>query len=146
MNAELDRQFVDTNILVYAHDNTAGSKQQRARDLIEGLWKSHLGCLSMQVMQEFYVVTTQRISRPLDQATVTRILRNLSRWHLHAPIAEDVLGAIGLQQRYGVSFWDAMILWSALQLDCGIVWSEDLNESQDYGDLRVLNPFTAGAV
>ncbi len=133
MNAELDRQFVDTNILVYAHDNTAGSKQQRALDLIEELWKSHLGCLSIQVMQEFYVVTTEKISGPLDQATATRILRNLSRWHLHAPIIEDVLGAISLQQRYGVSFWDAMILWSALQLNCGIVWSEDLNESQDYG-------------
>ncbi|OGO16860.1 MAG: twitching motility protein PilT, partial [Chloroflexi bacterium RBG_16_48_8] len=104
MSAEVGRQFVDTNILVYAHDNSAGPKRQRALDLMEELWESHLGCLSVQVMHEFYVVTTQKITRPLEQETATRILRNLARWHLHAPIADDVLGAIGLQQRHGSSF------------------------------------------
>ena len=143
MSAEVGRQFVDTNILVYAHDNSAGPKHQPALDLMDELWESHLGCLSVQVMQEFYVVTTQKITKPLEQETAARILRDLTQWHLHAPIAEDVLGAIGLQQRYRVSFWDAMILWSAQQLGCSILWSEDLSEGREYGDLRVLNPFTA---
>jgi len=144
MSANAGLQFVDTNILVYAHDLSAGLKHERALELIEGLWENHIGCLSIQVMQEFYVVTTQKIVRPLDLETAMRILRDLTQWHLHAPIAEDVLGAIGLQQRYGISFWDSMILWSAQQLGCSILWSEDLSEGQEYGDLRVVNPFTTG--
>jgi len=142
MSANAGLQFVDTNILVYAHDQSAGSKHERARELIEELWESHLGCLSIQVLQELYVVATQKIAKPLDHEIAARILRNLTRWHIHAPIAEDVLGAIGLQQRYRVSFWDAMVLWSAQQLGCNILWSEDLSAGQEYGDLRVLNPFT----
>jgi predicted nucleic acid-binding protein len=144
MSANAELQFMDTNILVYAHDLSAGLKHERALELIEGLWENHLGCLSVQVMQEFYVVTTQKIASPLDQETATRILRDLIQWHVHAPIAEDVLGAIGVQERYQVSFWDAMILWSAQQLGCSTLWSEDLSEGRVYGDLRVLNPFTAG--
>jgi predicted nucleic acid-binding protein len=144
MSANLGLQFVDTNILVYAHDRSARSKHERSLGLIEELWENHLGCLSIQVMQEFYVVTTQKINKPLDRETATRILRNLTQWHIHAPIADDVLGAIGLQQQYELSFWDAMVLWSAQQLGCSTLWSEDLSEGQEYGDLRVLNPFTVG--
>jgi predicted nucleic acid-binding protein len=142
MSANEGLQFVDTNILVYAHDRLAGLKHEIAFELIEGLWENHLGCLSLQVMQEFYVVVTQKIVKPLEPETATRILRDLTQWHIHAPIAEDVLGAIGLQQRYDVSFWDAMILWSAQQLGCSILWSEDLSQGQVHGDLRVLSPFT----
>jgi predicted nucleic acid-binding protein len=142
MNANAGLQFVDTNILVYAHDRSAGTKQVRALGLVEEIWENHSGCLSIQVMQEFYVVTTQKIVKPLEQETVLRILRDLMHWRLHAPIAEDVLGAIDLQKQYSLSFWDAMILWSAQQLGCSILWSEDLSGGQRYGDLRVLNPFT----
>jgi len=144
MSANEGLQFVDTNILVYAHDRSAGSKHEQALELIEWLWENHLGCLSVQVLQEFYVVTTQKISKPLEQETAMRILRDLTQWQIHAPIADDVLGAIGLKQRYDVSFWDAMILWSAQQLGCSVLWSEDLSEGQAYGNLRVLNPFTSG--
>jgi len=145
MSASAGLQFVDTNILVYAHDRSAGTKQERALGLVEEIWENHLGCLSIQVMQEFYVVTTQKITKPLQQDTALRILRDLTQWRLHTPIAEDVLGAISLQQQYNVSFWDAMILWSAQQLGCSILWSEDLSEGHEYGDLRVLNPFTTAA-
>jgi predicted nucleic acid-binding protein len=142
MSANTGLQFVDTNILVYAHDRSAGTKHVRALGLVEEIWGNHSGCLSIQVMQEFYVVTTQKILKPLEQETVLRILRDLMQWRLHAPIAEDVLGAIDLQKQYSLSFWDAMILWSAQQLGCSILWSEDLSGGQRYGDLRVLNPFT----
>ena len=144
MGANEELQFVDTDILVYAHDRSAMSKHQRAEELVEELWGNHLGCLSLQVMQEFYVVTTQKIAKPLEQETATRILRDLTQWNLHAPIAEDVLGAVGVQQRHGLSFRNAMILWSAQQLGCRILWSENMNEGLEYGNLRVLNPFRAG--
>jgi predicted nucleic acid-binding protein len=144
MNVETGRQFVDTNILVFAHDRSAGAKHQRALELIEDLWESHLGCVSVQVMQEFNVVATQKAVRQLELGIVSRILQDLTRWHVHAPIVEDVLGSIGLQQRFGLSFWDAMVLWSAKQLGCSIIWSEGLGESEEYDDLRVLNPFISG--
>ncbi len=133
--------FVDTNILVYAFDQSAGDKRDRARSLLDQLWSDMRGHLSVQVLQEFYVVVTQKVRGPLESEAAAEIVRDLSYWNIHAPVAEDVLGAIDLQQRYETSFWDAMILWSARQLGCGEVWSEDLSEDQDYEGVRVVNPF-----
>lgn len=141
MSTGQNLQFVDTNILVYAHDASAGSKHDRAVELLEELWESRNGCLSVQVLQEFYVSITRKVAHPLDSSAAAQILADLSVWRVHVPEAADVLAAIELQRRYGVSFWDAMILQSASRLGCGIVWSEDLNPGQDYDCVRVVNPF-----
>jgi len=109
--------------------------------LIEDLWNSREGCLSVQVLQEFYVTVTQKVSNPLSGASAAQIIRDLAFWKLHKPGSEDVMGAIELQQRVMISFWDAMILWSAQQLGCAKVWSEDLNPGQDYEGLKLVNPF-----
>jgi predicted nucleic acid-binding protein len=113
MTDELGLQFIDTNVLVYAHDRTAGEKHEIAKSLIQNLWDTESGCLSIQVLQEFYVISTQKVAQPLDPKSATRIIRDLSHWKVHSPNVEDILGAINLQNRYQVSFWDAMILWSA---------------------------------
>lgn len=136
-------QFVDTNVLVYAHDATAGEKHERSKLLISELWVSRLGHLSVQVLQELYVTLTKKVPSPLDPESATKILQNLSHWRVHVPNPEDVLGAIHLQQRHQLSFWDAMILWSANQLDCEVVWSEDFNHGQVYDRVMVKNPFIA---
>jgi len=141
MSAVESPVFVDTNVLVYAFDQSAGEKRDRARSLLDQLWSDMRGCLSVQVLQEFYVAVTRKVQRPLEQETAAEIVRDLSYWRIHAPVAEDVLGAIDLQQRLMTSFWDGMILWSALQLGCDTVWSEDLSEGQDYDGVRVVNPF-----
>lgn len=141
MSADDAPVFVDTNVLVYAYDQTAGEKRARARSLIDKLWGDVRGCISVQVLQEFYVTVTKKIPSPLQQDVAADIVRDLSYWRLHAPVAEDVLGAIGLQQRQGTSFWDAMILWSAQQLGCDTIWSEDLSQSQGYNGVKVVNPF-----
>jgi predicted nucleic acid-binding protein len=133
--------FVDTNVLVYAFDRSAGEKRDRARSLLDRLWADMSGCISVQVLQEFYVTATLKVQNPLKPEMAAEIIRDLSYWQIHAPVAEDVLGAIELQQRHGTSFWDAMILWSAQQLGCGAIWSEDLSEGQSYDGVRVLNPF-----
>ena len=138
-----NRQFVDTNILLYAHDVTAGEKHSRARSLVEELWETREGCLSVQVLQEFFVTMTGKIPKPLDAPAAARIVGDLARWHLHAPAASDVLAAIDIHQRTGASFWDAMILRSATELGCGTVHSEDLNPGQAYDGVQVLNPFLA---
>jgi predicted nucleic acid-binding protein len=134
-------QFVDTNILIYAHDNSAGQKHSRAKQLMRDLWQSGEGCLSVQVLQEFYVNVTQKVAKPLPTEAAAQIIADLSVWEVHCPRMEDVLDAIRLQKRYRISFWDAMILASALQLGCQVVWSEDLNPGQVYDQMEVQSPF-----
>jgi len=133
--------FVDTNILVYAHDISAGAKHERARDLVASLWQDETGCLSLQVMQEFYVSITQKVAHPIDPSNAQKIIRDLSYWRVHEPKVDDVLAAIELQQRYRLSFWDAMILQNAVQLECNLIWSEDLNPGQVYAGVALVNPF-----
>jgi predicted nucleic acid-binding protein len=134
-------QFVDTNVLIYAHDGSAGVKHVRARDLLRDLWQSGAGCLSVQVLQEFYVNVTQKVAKPLTPDVAAHIIADLSVWQVHCPGVDDVLDAIRLQARYQISFWDAMMVASAIHLGCGRLWSEDLNPGQVYGAVTVANPF-----
>ena len=134
-------QFVDTNVLIYAHDLSAGRRHTVARDLVRGLWQSGESCLSIQVLQEFYISVTSKVARPLTRDAAARVVADLSAWPIHRPGVEDVLVAIQLQRRHQVSFWDAMIIASATQMGCHTVWSEDLNPGQVYGSVRVRSPF-----
>ena len=135
-----DNIFIDTNILVYAHDTTAGEKYTRARDLFLELWENRNGCLSIQVLQEFYLTVTQKVSSPMDYSKAVGIIRSLSYWHVHEPRTGDIVRAVELQHRYQVAFWDAMIIQSAAQLGCRMIWSEDLDPGQDYAGVKALNP------
>jgi predicted nucleic acid-binding protein len=135
------RQFVDTNVLVYAYDASAGEKHRQAQALLVALWESRDGCLSTQVLAEFYVTVTRKIARPLSSEDAAQIVADLTTWRVHAPSPEDVLQAITLHQRAGVAFWDALILHSAARLGCEVVWTEDLNAGQNYAGVRAANPF-----
>ncbi len=141
MSEPRNLQFVDTNVLIYAHDRSAGRKHTRAQELIQGLWRSEEGCLSIQVLQEFFVNVTRKVASPLASEVAAQIIVDLSTWRVHRPGVEDVLDAIRLQDRYQVSFWDAMIISSAIQLGCQTIWSEDLNPGQLYDRVTVLSPF-----
>jgi predicted nucleic acid-binding protein len=141
MNDEPARQFVDSNILVYAYDLAQGEKHTQAKALLLSLWESGLGCASIQVLQEFYVNVTRKSKFPLSTEQAAQVIQDFSDWSIHRPGIKDVVSAIGLHQRYEISFWDAMILQSARHSGCGILWSEDLSDSQDYGGVKVLNPF-----
>ncbi len=143
--AESSLRFVDTNILVYAHDSSAGSKCTRAQELLRTLWEGGEGCLSVQVLQEFYVTVTQKVARPMTTEAAAQVIADLANWQVHRPGAPDVLDAIRLQERFRVSFWDAMIINSAIRLGCCLIWSEDLNPGQDYDQVKVVNPFLRDA-
>ena len=136
-----DRQFVDTNVLVYAHDVSAGAKRERAHDLLASLWASGEGCLSVQVLQEFYVTVTRKVARPWGPEAAAQAVADLGRWKTHAPQPQDVLEAIQLHGRTRISFWDAMILHSAAALDCRVLWSEDLKPGRSAAGVVVENPF-----
>ncbi|CAN5881013.1 hypothetical protein BH18ACT11_BH18ACT11_27780 [soil metagenome] len=138
------RRFVDSNLFVYAHDKSAGRKREVARDLIAGLWESRSGCASVQVLQELFVNLTRKVPRPLSAREAASLVRDISAWTIHSPGPGDVLSAIELHERVGVSFWDAMILTSARALGCGVLYSEDLNPGQSYDEVRVVNPIEEG--
>jgi predicted nucleic acid-binding protein len=140
-NGSRGRQFVDTNVLVYAHDKTAGDKQLRARELIEHLWDTGQGYLSLQVLQEFYVTVTRKWVYQLPTTAAIQLLKDFSRWNVHRPTSRDLVAAAMLQQQYQISFWDALILTSAQRCKCTIVWSEDLNTGQSYQNVTVRSPF-----
>ena len=142
MSAELTRQFLDTNVLVYAHDRSAGEKYRRALNLVEELATRQNGALSIQVLQEFFVTVTTRLPKPLPLHEAAAIVSDLGALPIHAPGVSDVLAAIDLHDRLQVSFWDAMILRSASVLRCAVVWSEDLAHGRGYDDVEVRNPFT----
>jgi predicted nucleic acid-binding protein len=141
MNDEPIRQFVDSNILVYAYDVAQGEKHNQAKALLLSLWESGLGCASIQVLQEFYVNVTRKSQFPLAAEHAAQVIRDFSDWSVHRPGIKDVVSAIELQLRYQISFWDAMILQSARQSGCSILWSEDLSDSQVYDGVKVVNPF-----
>jgi predicted nucleic acid-binding protein len=93
------------------------------------------------VLQEFYVNVTRKVTNPLPTEAAAQIIADLSVWKVHSPRTEDVLDAIRLQKRYQISFWDAMILVSALKLGCNVLWPEDLNPGQVYDQVEVQSPF-----
>jgi predicted nucleic acid-binding protein len=141
MNDETKFQFIDSNILVYAYDNTQGEKNQKASALLEKLWVTGVGCLSVQVLQEFYYNVTRKSAKPLSPPEATQVIEDFSDWIIHRPGIRDVLTAIELLQRHKISFWDAMILRSAQQCNCSRLWTEDLSDGQKYEDVTVINPF-----
>ena len=140
-NGDRELQFVDTNIMVYAHDRSAGDKHLRARDLVSQLWAANQGCLSIQVLQEFYVTATRKGPMPLPVDTAIRVLQDLSSWHVHCPTVEDLIEAAKLQHQYQLSYWDALIIHSAKQMNCKVIWSEDFNTGQLYQGIPVRSPF-----
>lgn len=140
VNPEM-KYFVDTNILVYAYDLSAGEKHVLAAQLMEQWWENNNGYLSIQVLQEFFVTVTRKLTIPLDHHVARQIVVDLSHWQNHAPETSDLLQAIDIQQTHRLAFWDAMLLQSATRLGCKQLISEDLNHGQKYGEVQVINPF-----
>ena len=141
MNDDVIFEFVDTNIFVYAYDTTAGPKNERAKLLLQQLWTARRGAISIQVIQEFYVNVTRKIAIPLSGDIARQIINDLQQWKVHSPVVTDLLGAIDIQKRYQISFWDALIIRSATQSGCDRIWSEDLNAGQVYDGVQIMNPF-----
>jgi predicted nucleic acid-binding protein len=135
-----DKQFVDTNILVYAHDRSAGAKYERARALVESLWHSGGGVLSTQVLQELSVNLLQKIRKPLPVSEVRQLIVDYSTWQVVMNTAESVIHALDLAARFRTSFWDAMILHAAEASGATVLYTEDLARGQKYGSVRIVNP------
>lgn len=134
-------EFVDTNVLLYAYDASAGERHEIARSLVERLWRDRTGALSVQVPQELYVNATHKVAATIEPAVAIDRLTSLTRWRVHAPLPDDVIAAASLSSRYQLSFWDAMIVRSAAELRCGTLWTEDLNQGRVIEGVRLADPF-----
>ncbi len=138
----MTHEFLDTNVLLYAYDVTAGDRHGRAKALVSRLGRTRRAAVSVQVLQEFYVNVVRKIEVPLSPEVARERLLVFSRWRVHAPGPEDVIAATELAQRTQISFWDAMIVRSAAECGCRVLWSEDLNAGQHIEGVEVVNPFT----
>jgi predicted nucleic acid-binding protein len=140
MNSMSGKCFVDTNILVYAHDRSAGRKHLLARAVVDQLWDSGAGVLSTQVLQEVCYNLRRKVANPLPMEEMRLLLRDYSTWEIVTNTAASILGALDIESRYETSFWDALILHAAEASGATILYSEDLAKGQMYGAIRVVNP------
>jgi predicted nucleic acid-binding protein len=140
-----DKYFVDTNILIYAHDRSTGLKHERARQLVERLWISGQGVLSTQVLQELCINLRRKIARPLPVEEVRGLIQDYLSWEIVVNTPASVLQALEIEVRYKTSFWDALVLQAAESSGAAILYSEDLAAGQKYGPVRVINPLTGAA-
>jgi predicted nucleic acid-binding protein len=134
------KYFVDTNILIYAHDRSAGVKHDRARELIERLWTSGEGALSTQVLQELCINLRRKVARPLPIEEVRRLIQDYLSWEIIVNTPESVLQALDIEVRYQISFWDALVVQAAETSGAAVLYSEDLAAGQHYGAIQVVNP------
>jgi len=132
--------FVDSNILIYAHDRDAGPRRERARQLCEKLWEERSGCVSVQVLQEFYVTVTRKLRTPVGKAQAREIVRAYASWVISPTTPETVLRATELSEAAEIGFWDALIVAAAEQCSAATLYSEDLNDGQVIAGVRVVNP------
>lgn len=135
-------EFCDTNVIVYAYERNAGDKREQAGRLLERLWASGDGVISIQVLQELFVSLRKAPrSTPVEQAR--SVIAGLATWRVMTPTPDEVLQAIDASDQWRVSFWDAMILTMANKASASVVWSEDLKSGQRYGGVVVQNPFSS---
>ena len=138
-----EKTFVDSNIIVYAYDTHDPGKMHTARNILsQGILNENL-VLSVQVLGEFFVVSTKRIQNPLSSDEALEIIEILGTNPIVDIDYSLVIHAVAIQKRYALSYWDSLILAAAERSECTILLTEDLNHSQIYNDIVAINPFLA---
>ena len=134
--------FVDTNVFVYGRDSSEPEKQPRASLWIASLWKSRAGVLSIQVLNEYYYTVTQKLNPGMTREEARSDVASLMSWNPLPIEGRVVQRGWLLQDRFGLSWWDALIVAAAQLSGSKYLLSEDLQDEQNYDGLIVLNPFT----
>lgn len=133
--------FVDTNVLVYARDLSVPAKQQRAHEWMSALWASRQGRTSVQVLNEYYVTVTRKLTPGLAARDARADVGDLRAW-APVPISAGLVeAAFGVEDRFGLSYWDCLIVAAALAADCGYLLTEDLQDGQRLDTVTVIDPF-----
>lgn len=134
--------FVDTNVLVYDRDQRDPEKHKRARAWMTALWKRPgLGVVSSQILTELYWTVTRKLRPGMDEKAARRYVRTLMAWEFVVVDQSAIAGAWTIQDRFGLSFWDSVVVASARIGRCRILLTEDLQDGQHLDGLLVVNPF-----
>jgi len=137
-----DKTFVDTNVLIYAHDVDADAKHAAAKKVLSELWRERTGMVSLQVLQEFYVNVRRKIPRPLSKESARLVVNTYVAWCVDITLAEMAM-AFRIEDEHRIGFWDALIVASALKGGAQRILSEDLNPGQRIAGVRIENPFAS---
>jgi len=137
-----DKAFVDTNVLVYAHDMDDRVKHELARSTLRELWNDGTGVVSPQVLQEFYVNVTRKIAKPLAKDAARLIVSAYAVWCVDVG-SSDIAAAFRIEDEAKIGFWDALIVASAAKAGAKRLLSEDLNAGQTIAGVVIENPFTS---
>lgn len=137
------RYFVDTNILMYAHDIAAGEKHEKARALVAELWEPRSGVVSTQVLQELAVNLRKKAKKPLDAKATRDVVSDCLAWQVVVNGGDAILEALDIEARHHLSFWDALVGQAAQASGAEVLYPEHLSDGQHYGGVRVRNPFEA---
>lgn len=135
--------FVDTNVFVYRFDTTEPDRQRSAERWLEHLWVEGTGRLSIQVLQELYTTLTRKLDHPLERGEARSVVRSLLSWNPVPVDRRTIEGAWLLEDRYSLSWWDALIVSAAQVAGCRRLLTEDLSHGQDLDGVRVTDPFRA---
>jgi predicted nucleic acid-binding protein len=141
MNYTKGKFFVDTHLLVYAYDSSAGKKWRTSLEVLSLLWIHHTGVLSTQVIQELFVSLTQKVKNPILPETAKEIISDFLHWPLVVNDGENILRAVDLQIKYHFSFWDSLMLQAAITSKSEFLLSEDFQDGQVIESVTILNPF-----
>jgi len=133
--------FLDTNVMIYAYDISAGGKREKAQKILLDLWESGQGLLSTQVLQEFFVSVTRKIPQPLELKTAKQIVNDLLSWDIVINDGDSILEAIELHANHRYSFWDSLIIQAAIKGGASLLLSEDLSGGQSIRGVTIKNPF-----
>lgn len=133
--------FLDTNILIYAYDIDAGDKHKIAHEIVKGLWEKKTGVLSSQILQEFYVNVTKKITNPLTPVEARWIIRSYVCWDIKKSTPMSVIMASEIEEKYRISFWDALVIVAAYEAGVDKILTEDLNSGQIIEGILIENPF-----
>ncbi len=136
------KTFIDTNVLIYAHDADATEKHQIAKTVLQTLWTERAGVLSTQVLQEFYVNVTRKIQSPLSKDLARLVVSSYAIWCVDTTPAE-ISTAFRIEDESGIGFWDALIVSAAAKSGATRILSEDLNAGQRIAGVLVENPFAS---
>jgi predicted nucleic acid-binding protein len=137
--------FVDTNVLVYAHDRSEAQRQPVAQALLAQLWRNRAGALSTQVLQEFYVVATRRYDPPMSRREARQLVDAYSHWQLIQIDVALILAASQLEEHHTLSFWDALIVEAARRAGAKRLVTQDLQSGRRLAGVLIHNPFTGAA-
>lgn len=145
MNAADSLAFVDTNILLYAHDNQAGGKREVAAGLLRRLWVEGRGVVSVQVLQEFFVNLTRKIPRPLSIAQARELIRGYATWVRGPTNVDELIRASEIMEITGFTFWDSLIVAAAETVGAELLYTEDLQHGRQVAGCTIVNPFLEAA-